>query len=389
MKLSTIAKTMPVSGIRRMFALAAGYDDVINLCIGEPDFQTPAYIIDAGVYALRHGYTKYVDNAGLPALRRAIAAKMAAENGLKCSEKNVMVTNGAGQALMSSIMCALNPGDSLILADPYYPNYLGYCKLAGVNAITVPTCEEEGFHLTAAAIEKALTPSTRAILLNSPANPTGAVLSLTELEEIAELARKRDLLIIADEPYEAIVYEGRRNYSIAALPGMFERTITVNSFSKTFAMTGWRVGYAVAEEAFIRAMAVMQESLTSSVNAASQYAACAALAGDGREVLQMKDEYEKRAELLTRSLNRIKGFKFTKPEGAFYAFVNIKETGLTSAEVAQRLIEQGRVITTPGSAFGPSGEGYIRISFAANSDILAEATRRIEAVFGRKSCSRP
>ena len=384
MRRSIIADSMPVSGIRKMFALAAEYDNVINLCIGEPDFETPQHIIDAGSYALNHGYTKYVANSGLPILRKAIAEKMVAENGIQCSENNVMVTNGAGQALMSAIQCSLNPGESVIIADPYYPNYLGYFALAGVEVIPVSTKEQEHFHLTANAIRKAMKPSTKAILINSPSNPTGAVLSLDELKAIAELAKEKNLIVISDEPYESIVYDGRKNYSIASLPDMFERTITINSFSKTFAMTGWRVGYAVAEESFIKAMTVMQESLTSSVNAASQYAAYVALKSEKDDVENMRKTYEERAELLSKGLNKIKGFSFTKPEGAFYAFVNIKDTGLTSAEVSQKLIEKCQVITTPGSAFGDAGEGYIRISFASSSEILIEALKRIQSVFGTK-----
>lgn len=375
---------MPVSGIRKMFALAAEYDNVINLCIGEPDFETPQHIIDAGSYALNHGYTKYVANSGLPILRKAIAEKMVAENDIQCSENNVMVTNGAGQALMSAIQCSLNPGESVIVADPYYPNYLGYFALAGVEVIPVPTKEQEYFHLTADAIRKAIKPSTKAVLINSPSNPTGAVLSLDELKAIADLAKEKNLIVISDEPYESIVYDGRKNYSIASLPDMFERTITINSFSKTFAMTGWRVGYAVAEESFIKAMTVMQESLTSSVNAASQYAAYVALKSEKDDVENMRKTYEERAELLSKGLNKIKGFSFTKPEGAFYAFVNIKDTGLTSAEVSQKLIKKCQVITTPGSAFGDAGEGYIRISFASSSEILIEALKRIQSVFGTK-----
>lgn len=384
MRRSMIADQMPVSGIRKMFALASKYENVINLCIGEPDFETPQHIIDAGAYALNHGYTKYVSNSGLPALRAAIAEKMTTENNIVCNENNVMVTNGAGQALMSAIHCALNPGESVIIADPYYPNYLGYFALAGVEVIAVPTKEEEHFHLTAEAIEGAIKPSTKVILINSPSNPTGAVLCLDELKAIAALAQRHDLIVISDEPYESIVYGGRKNYSIASLPEMFERTITINSFSKTFAMTGWRVGYAVAEESFVHAMTVMQESLTSSVNAASQYAACVALQSDKACVEAMRKTYEKRAELLEKGLNCIKGFSFMKPEGAFYAFVNIKETGMTSAEVSKKLIEECQVITTPGSAFGAAGEGYIRISFASSQETLEEAMRRIQSVFGMK-----
>ncbi len=384
MRRSIIADSMPVSGIRKMFALAAEYDNVINLCIGEPDFETPQHIIDAGSYALNHGYTKYVANSGLSILRKAIAEKMVAENDIQCSENNVMVTNGAGQALMSAIQCSLNPGESVIIADPYYPNYLGYFALAGVEVIPVSTKEQEHFHLTANAIRKAMKPSTKAILINSPSNPTGAVLSLDELKAIAELAKEKNLIVISDEPYESIVYDGRKNYSIASLHDMFERTITINSFSKTFAMTGWRVGYAVAEESFIKAMTVMQESLTSSVNAASQYAAYVALKSEKDDVENMRKTYEERAELLSKGLKKIKGFSFTKPEGAFYAFVNIKDTGLTSAEVSQKLIEECQVITTPGSAFGDAGEGYIRISFASSSEILIEALKRIQSVFGTK-----
>ena len=384
MKISRKVSALPASGIRRMFDLAAGYENVINLCIGEPDFDTPEHIIEAGCYALHHGYTKYVANAGLPELREAVAAKMERVNRIPCRTENVMITNGAGQSLMSVIQCVTEPGDEVIVPDPGFPNYLGYMSLARVTPVPAAAKEENEFRLQAEDIEAHITEKTSAIIINSPCNPTGAVMDREELIRIGELAEKYNLNIISDEPYETILYDGRELFSLASVERFRNRVVTVNSFSKSYAMTGWRVGYTVGPAELIRAMTLLQESLTSSVNAAAQYAAAVALDSDQTATVQMKDVYEKRRNTLVKGLNDIRGMSCIRPGGAFYAFVNIKETGMTSMELAQRLIEKCQVVTTPGSAFGNAGEGYIRISYASATEVLQEAVERMKKELGEK-----
>ncbi|MBN7774091.1 pyridoxal phosphate-dependent aminotransferase [Clostridium aminobutyricum] len=383
MNISKHVEAMPASGIRAMFDLAAKYDDVVSFCIGEPDFETPQNVIEAGKFALENGYTKYVPNSGIPELREAIAEKMRRENGIDVKAENVMINNGACQSLMSAMQVIMDAGDEIILPDPCFPNYIGQIMLVGAKAVMVGCLEENAFHIKAEDIEKAITPRTKAIVLNSPCNPTGAVLSESELKEIAEVVKKHDLIVISDEPYDTIVFDGKTACSIASFPGMFEHTITINSFSKSHAMTGWRVGYAVAPKNVIDAMILIQESLSSSVNAAAQYAAAQALKGQQETTAYMTAEYEKRRNLLVKGLNEIKGISCIVPEGAFYAFVNIKGTGLTSVELATKLIEEAQVVLTPGSAFGDFGEGYIRISYASSEEKLQEGINRMKKVLNK------
>ena len=384
MKISQRSAELPASGIRKMFELSAKFNDVINLCIGEPDFETPSNIIDAGCYALKNGYTKYVSNSGLPQLREAVALKAKNINHIDCTKENVMITNGAGQSLMSVLQCLVNPGDEVLIPDPSFPNYLGYIKLAGAKIVPIPTFEEDHFHIKAENIEPYITPKTKILLLNSPANPTGAVLQKKELQQIGELAKTFHFYIISDEPYESILYDGKEYCSIASLPGMFERTATVNSFSKSYAMTGWRVGYTIGPTNLIHAMTVLQESLSSSVNAAAQFAATEAISGKQDAVDKMRAAYEERRNYLVEHLNQIKGMSCIYPEGAFYAFANIKESGMSSFAFANRLIEECQIVTTPGTAFGEAGEGFIRISFASGMPILEEAISRLQRKLGKK-----
>lgn len=384
MKISKHVQALPASGIRRMFDLAARYEDVINLCIGEPDFATPQNIIDAGCYALNHGYTKYVANAGLPELREAVAEKVEICNHIPCRPDNVMITNGAGQSLMSVLQCLIEPGDEAIVPDPGFPNYLGYLMMARAEIVMVPTYEEHRFHMQIEDIRNAITPKTRVILINSPCNPTGAVMEREELIEIGKLAVENDIVIVSDEPYETILYDGRIPFSLASVPEFRDHVVTVNSFSKSYAMTGWRVGYTIGPEELIQSMTLLQESLTSSVNAAAQYAASRALREDQSSVERMRRTYEERRDTLVKGLNEIKGVSCILPEGAFYAFVNIRGTGMTSEELAGKLVEECQVVTTPGTAFGACGEGYLRISYASAAEVLEEAIARMKHVLGEK-----
>lgn len=383
MRLSDRVGKLPASGIRAMFDLADKYDHTINLCIGEPGFDTPKNIIDAGCKALNSGYTKYVANAGIMPLRTAIAKKMN-KTGFDVSAENVIVTFGAGQSLMSAMQAILNPGDEILVPNPCFPNYFGYASLAAAVPVMVPTYEEDHFHVRADILKKYLTNKTKALIINSPGNPTGGVLPREILEEIADFTIKHDLIVISDEPYEEIIYDDHQHISIATLPEMFDRTLTVNSFSKTYAMTGWRIGYTVAPKETIKAMTKLQGSLSANVTSAVQVAAIEALEGPQDSVRQMQKEYDRSRKILIEGLNQIQGFSCLLPEGAFYAFANIKQTGLSSKEVAVKLLEDVQVVTTPGDAFGPDGEGYLRLSFAATLSDIQEAIKRMKKCFGEK-----
>jgi len=384
MKLSEKAKKLPASGIRAMFALAERYENPINLCIGEPGFATPQHIIDKGCWAWNHGYTKYVSNPGMAVLREAVAEKLNRENGFSVRPENVIVTFGANQALFSALQVTLNPGDEVLVPNPCFANYFGYIALAQAVAVPVPTYEADHFHVKAANLEKYITDKTRMVIINSPCNPTGSVTPKEDLIEIAGLAKKHNLIVVADEPYEHILFDGSEHFSIASLPGMFERTITANGFSKTYAMTGWRIGYGVAEEDVVKAMTLVLASTTSNVTAAVQLAAVEALQGSQECVASMNAEYLKRRDILVQGLNEVKGISCIKPEGAFYAFANIQGTGMTSKEVAIKLLEDVQVVTTPGDAFGPAGEGYLRFSFAASEEDIRESLVRIKRCLGTR-----
>ena len=384
MKLSGKAKKLPASGIRAMFALAERYENPINLCIGEPGFATPQHIIDKGCWAWNHGYTKYVSNPGMAVLREAVAEKLNRENGFSVRPENVIVTFGANQALFSALQVTLNPGDEVLVPNPCFANYFGYIALAQAVAVPVPTYEADHFHVKAANLEKYITDKTRMVIINSPCNPTGSVTPKEDLIEIAGLAKKHNLIVVADEPYEHILFDGSEHFSIASLPGMFERTITANGFSKTYAMTGWRIGYGVAEEDVVKAMTLVLASTTSNVTAAVQLAAVEALQGSQECVASMNAEYLKRRDILVQGLNEVKGISCIKPEGAFYAFANIQGTGMTSKEVAIKLLEDVQVVTTPGDAFGPAGEGYLRFSFAASEEDIRESLVRIKRCLGTR-----
>lgn len=385
MQISKSALTMPTSGIRAMTVLAAKYDNVLSFGLGEPDFPTPKNIIDAGCKALEEGWTKYVANQGIAPLLSALAQKMRNDNGMDyVTEENIHITFGAGQALLLTMETILEPGDEVIVPTPCFPNYFGYIHMAGGIAVTVRTCEENGFRVTAEDIKGKITSKTKAIILNSPCNPTGAVLTEADIRQIAAVALEHDLIVIADEPYEAIIYDGQKSFSIGAIPEMKDLTITVNSFSKSYAMTGWRIGYAVAPAEVREQMTLLQESMGSSVTAACQIAACEAITGPQESVEKMRRQYERRRNILVEGLNQVSGFSCIKPGGAFYVFANIKSFGITSQELAVKILDRVQVLTTPGSAFGDSGEGYLRFSYASSEETIREGIRRLKNLFGEK-----
>ena len=384
MKISKRASAYEFSGIRAVFEAAAKYENTINFGIGEPGFRTGQNVIDAACHALNNGYTKYVSNAGLPALREAIAKRSRELNHLDCDASNVHVFIGATHALLQTMLSIMDPGDDILIPCPYYAAYIGMAQVADVNIVDVPVYEKDHFHVKAENLEKCITPNTKAVLINSPSNPLGSVTPPEDLKEIAEFAIAHDLWVISDEPYEALLYDGAEQMSIGSLPGMKERTVTCNSCSKTYAMAGLRVGWCVAPADLCLQMTKIQSSVTSSVTASMQMAALEALTGPQDYVAEMVAEYNKRRKLMVDGLNRIKGFSCLYPEGAFYSFPNVSELGMDDYDLAFYILDNAKVVTVPGSAFGKFGKGYLRCSFCTETEKIVEGLERLEKLFGHK-----
>lgn len=384
MELSERAKQFKISGIRVLFDKAEKYQNTINFGIGEPGFRPPQNVIDKTAWALNNGYTKYVSNAGILPLREAIAKRSREVNGLDCGVSNVHVFVGATHALLMAMLSILNPGDDILIPCPYYAAYIGMVDMAEAHIVDVPVYEKDKFHVKAENLEKFLTPKTKAVLINSPSNPLGSVTPPEDLKEIAEFAIKHDLWVISDEPYESLLYDGAKQMSIGSLPGMTERTITVNSFSKTYAMAGFRIGWFIGPADLCTQVTKIQSSTTSSVAGAIQVGALEALTGPQDYVQEMVKEYNVRRKLMVDGLNRIKGFSCLPPEGAFYTFPNIQETGMDSWTLAEYILDKAQVVTVPGLSFGSYGEGYLRVSFCTETENIVEGLRRMEALFGTK-----
>ena len=383
--LSTAAQNAMPSGVRRMFELAKRYPDAINLTLGEPGFATPDYIIHAGILGLKEGKTKYTPNAGIKQLRDAIAYKLEKENGIVCDpDKNLIVTAGATQALMLAMVTLVNPGDEVIIQGPNWPDYKGQIDMVNAKTVYARVSEKNGFKMTADIIEPLITDKTKLIIINSPSNPTGGVLDDSDLLEIAELVKKHKIFIISDEPYEKLVYDGFVQKSLASIPGIEDYVMTVNSFSKTFAMTGFRVGYICANETIIENLIKLHENMIASVPEPMQLAAVEAVYHGDADVRKMVEYYDRNRHLVVDTLNRINGFSCFLPKGAFYAFPNITDFKMSSIEAAEYILEKTHVVTAPGSAFGPDGEGYIRICYASKYEDLAKALQRMEKAFGVK-----
>ena len=383
--ISTAAQNALPSGVRRMFELAQKYPDAINLTLGEPGFTTPRHIIDAGIRGLQEGRTKYTPNAGIRPLREAIAYKLWKENGIRCDpDKNLIVTAGATQALMLAMVTLVDPGDEVIIQGPNWPDYRGQIDMVNAKTVYAKVDESNGFKMTADIIEPLITEKTKLIIINSPSNPTGGVLDYEDLLGIAELVKKYKLFVISDEPYEKLVYDGFRQKSLASIPGLEDYVLTINSFSKTFAMTGFRVGYICANEYIISNLVKLHENMVASVPEPMQMAAIEAIYHGDEDVARMVACYDRNRHLIVDGLNRIKGFSCSCPKGAFYVFPNITGFGMTSVETAEYILEKTHVVTSPGSAFGPDGEGYIRICYASKYERLREALERMEQAFGTK-----
>jgi len=377
--ISQRADMVPWSGVRKMFNYAQKYSDVINLSLGEPDFDTPQHIIKAAIEAMKKGYTHYTPNAGLIEFREAVAEKLRKENGIDVDpETEVIATVGAMGALSLAMLTIVNPGDEVLIPNPGFASYEAQVILAEGKPVSYSLNEDKGFDINAEEIAGLITNKTRAILVNTPSNPTGSVLSEKSLKKIAEIAIENDLLVISDEAYEAITYDDFRHVSIASLPDMKDRTISIFSFSKTYAMTGWRIGFAAANEEIIRQMTKLQEHLAAHPSSISQMAAIAALRGPKDHIKKMVKEYSERRELIMEKLAEIPEIKCFRPQGAFYVFPNIKAFKMSSESFAMHILEKARVIIVPGTAFGNNGEGYVRISYAASKEEISRAMTRMK-----------
>ena len=371
---------IPHSGIRRMFDLAAKHQDVIHLCIGEPDFTTPSFINEAAFQAMKKGKTHYTPNAGFLSLRKAIAEKYRKEqNIIYDPEEEILITVGAMEALYLCMMSIINPEDEVIISDPFWPNYQAHILLAGGRPVFVPTFEKEGWVMNADRILSRLTPRTRAIIINSPNNPTGSVYPLEELQKIARICKKYNILVISDEAYEKIIYDGEYK-SICSLSEMKSNVLVINTFSKSYAMTGWRIGYILGPAEIIKQMTKLQEHIAACASSISQEAALVALKRGDEAIKRMLGEYKKRREVLLEEIEKTSPFFCYPPGGTFYAFVNVKKLKKKSEDIALRLLERARVVTVPGSSFGPGGEGYLRLSFATSENKIREAFRRIRSI---------
>lgn len=361
--------------IRAMFDKAATMTDVISMGIGEPDMPTPTAVCEAGKAALDRGLTHYTPNAGEESLRRAVAEKSTVKEVGYDPKREIIITNGGMGALSLLMAVILNPGDQVLIQDPQWLNYVAQVRYYGGVAVRVPTDEAHRFELQPETVERLITPKTKALMINTPNNPTGYVLHPATMERLAEVARRHDLLVITDEVYNTLLYDGASSRTIAALPGMKERTVVVNSFSKAYAMTGWRIGYAAGPAAIIDRMTKCQENFNACANAPGQYAAAFAL--EHPELCEeLRSVFEKRRAVMLKALNEIDGVECGRPDGAFYVFPNIKAFGLSSAEFCNRLLEEQRVVCIPGSAFGQCGEGYLRICYTNGEDCLKEAMTR-------------
>jgi len=366
------------SGIRIMFALADEIPNVVNLGIGQPDFDTPEFIRDAAKQALDDGYTRYPPAKGFADLRQAIARKLKQENNIIADpDTDIYVAVGAMQVIFNSCLHLLNKGDEVILVDPGY-DYYSQIRLFGGVPVTVPAHESNLFKVNPADIKAAITDKTKLMIINTPSNPTGAIFDEEILRAIAQMALEHDLFVLSDEPYEHILFDGHQHISIGSFDGMAERTISAFTLSKSYAMTGWRVGYTVAPPAVIDEMEKLMEHMVSGVTAVAQRAALTAIEAPPDCVQEMVKTYDKRRRIVYEGLNAVDGIKCLKPESTFYAFPNIKSFGLSSWDLAKYLVKEHKVAVVPGSIFGKGGEGYVRLSFAASIEQLKEGIARIQ-----------
>ena len=374
------------SAIRRMLELSAKAQNVIHMEQGEPDFITPDFIAEAAVEAVKRGFTHYTEIDGTLELRQAISDKLRAENGIDADPgTEVTVTSGSQEAMMIAALGFLNPGDEALILDPYYPAYYEDTLLAEAVPVPVPLNEKKDYGIDIEALESRLTEKTRMIWMCNPSNPTGHLFSKQDLEIVADIAKRHDLIVFADEIYEKIVYDGARHQSIGSLPGMDDRTITVNGFSKAYAMTGWRIGYIAAEKRVSATLRKLHYYAALCPNAISQKAAFAALKGPQGCVREMVSEYDRRRRLVLNELGKIKCLSYTVPKGAFYVFPDFSNFDVSDETFAVYLLKNAGVATAPGSGFGDAGKGHLRISYSVSYDQVQEGLRRILETLERRT----
>lgn len=381
--LSEKVLSLKPSGIRKFFDVANEIPDVISLGVGEPDFETPYHIREAGIQALQSGKTFYTSNSGLMPLRQEIAAYAKRKMGLDYDPASeVMITVGGSEAIDVALRTIINPGDEIIYIEPSFVSYMPCIKMADGVPVPIELKAENQFRLTKEELEAAITPKSKALILIYPNNPTGAIMERKDLDPLLEVIKKHHLLVISDEIYSELTY-GKEHVSIASLPGMKDYTIVINGFSKSYAMTGWRLGYALGNHEIIQQMIKVHQYAIMCAPTVSQYAAVAAMHNGDKDVEYMRESYNQRRRYLHHELERLKLPCFM-PEGAFYMFPDIREFGMTSEEFALDLLNEEKVAVVPGSAFGECGEGFIRISYAYSIDELKEALRRIENYLKKK-----
>lgn len=381
-KISRQVASIPRSGIRDFFELVQGRDDVISLGVGEPDFATPWHIREAAIYSLEKGHTSYTSNLGMPPLRKAISRYVEGFFGVGYDPgSEVLVTVGVSEAIDLALRALLNPGDEVVFHSPCYVSYLPSIALAYGVPVDVPTRKEDSFAIKAEMLEAAITPKTRVLMLNFPTNPTGAVMPRDELEKIAALCVKHDLVVLSDEIYCELSYGQGEHVSIASMPGMRERTVLLHGFSKAFAMTGFRLGYACAPAPLVEAMMKIHQYAMLCAPITSQAAALEALENGEAAMLEMKQSYHQRRDFVVGRLNEM-GIDCHSPGGAFYVFPDIRKFGLSSQEFAMRLLEAEDVAAVPGNAFGAAGEGFLRCCYATSFEELKTAMDRMERFVG-------
>ena len=383
--LSKRVQSLRPSGIRRYFDIAAAADNVITLGIGEPDFVTPQHIIEAGVQSLHAGQTGYTSNAGIYELRAAVAAHIEDRYQLRYSpDSEILITVGVSEALFLAMKAILDPGDEALVVEPCFVANAAAVEMAGGIPVMAPTSAANDFQVTGDELESRITARTKAILISYPNNPTGAVLTAEHLRQVADIAEKYDLVVVSDEIYERLVY-GIDHINFATLPNMFERTIVLSGMSKSYAMTGWRIGYATASQPLAEAMQKIHQYLIMSASTMGQAAALQAIQYGEGDVEHMRQSYDQRRRLIVDGFNRL-GLTCFEPRGAFYAFPNIQVTGMDDETFCERLLHEERLALVPGSAFGASGRGFVRASYATSKDNIHDALERLERFMANHRC---
>lgn len=375
---------IPFSGIRKVFEAAGQLEkqgkDIINLGIGRPNFDTPAHIKEAAKKSLDEGNVFYTSNYGTEGLRSAVSEKLKRDNGLDYEMTDVIVTVGANQAVSIAMTALLDPGDEVLVPNPSWLHYFYCADLVGAKTVSYPLLEENGFNVIPEDIEKLVTPKTKMVIVNSPNNPTGSILSKESLQAIADIANKYDLIVLSDEIYEKLIYDDSVHYSIASLEGMKERTVLIHGVSKSYSMTGWRIGFAVsANKEFISAMIRVLQYTVTCANSFAQDGAEAALRGSQQCVEDMRLQFDRRRKLVYDRINKIEGLSCIAPKGAFYCFVNIKKLGMSDQEASDYYLNEAGVAMIPGSAFGEYGAGYLRVAFSNSYENIEKAMDRIAA----------